>query len=233
MVDRPSEAEVDARLRAYLGAEQRQAELDFPGLARPAPPAGPTRVGNRDGHPVGVLAAVVAVLVFAVLGSRFLGGSSVGITGAPTLTAGANASVPASAPSASLSASPPSASLAPPTQSNAPSARPSLGIVECGQISAAACAKAVALARAGHEAEVAGATRIVVDDTCPPTVVCDRIYPFDSIVVFVTAGADTTGWYAFSVVGKKADTPTDATPWGLPELPAHVVQTLKGPQPTP
>jgi hypothetical protein len=93
--------------------------------------------------------------------------------------------------------------------------------------------KAVALARVGQGAEVAGATRIVVDDTCPPTVVCDRLYPFDSIVVFVTAGADTTGWYAFSVVGKTADTPTDATPWRLSELPAHVVQTLKGPQPTP
>jgi hypothetical protein len=220
MADQPTEPPVDARLRDYLATELHQAELEFPSLARP------TRMKTRDSHPVGILAAAVAVLVFAVIGSRFLGGSSVGIVATPSVGALPSASVAASPPSVSMSAPPPSASAA-------RSVRPAIGIVECGQISAAACVKAVALARAGREAEVAGATRIVVDDTCPPTVVCDRIYPFDSVVVFVTAGADTTGWYAFSVVGKKADTPTDATAWGLPELPAHVVQTLQGPQPTP
>lgn len=88
------------------------------------------------------------------------------------------------------------------------------------------------MARAGHEAEVAGATRIVVDDICSPTVICDRLYPFDSVVVFVTAGADTTGWYAFNVVGLEYNAPTKAEPW-LGDLPAHVVQRLLEPQPTP
>ncbi len=218
MADRPSEPEVDARLRDYLATELRQAELDFPKLVPR------DRLAARRPIPIGVLAAV-AILMFAVLASRFLGGSSVGIVGAPTVATLPSASVAASAPPASMSARPPSASAA-------PSARPAIEVVDCGQISAAACAKAVALARAGHEAEVAGAAWIVVDDTCPPTVACDRLYPFDSVVVFVTAGADTTGWYAFSVVGNEYNVPTQATPW-VGELPAHVVQRLREPQPTP
>ena len=94
------------------------------------------------------------------------------------------------------------------------------------------CAKAIALARAGHEAEVAGATRIVVDDTCPPPALCDRLYPFDSIVVFVTGGADTTGWYAFHVFGLKDNVPTKAARWPT-EPPAHIVQRLRELDPIP
>lgn len=105
-------------------------------------------------------------------------------------------------------------------------------IAECTRISAAACTKAIALARKGDEGYLASATRIVVDDTCPPPSLCDRKYPFDAVVVFVTAGADTTGWYSFHVYGLEDDMPTTAEPW-VPDLPAHVVARLREPQPTP
>jgi hypothetical protein len=64
-----------------------------------------------------------------------------------------------------------------------------------------------------------------MDDTCAPTVACDRKYPFDSIVVFVTAGGDTTGWYAFSVVGLVDNTPTTVKPW-IGDIPDHVLRAL-------
>jgi hypothetical protein len=127
-------------------------------------------------------------------------------------------------------------SVAPSAPSSTPpataSAEPALSaMVDCGRISDAACAQAIALARAGHEAEVVGATRVVVDDECAPEVICDRMYPFDSIVVFVTAGADTTGWYVFHVFGL-GDVPTGSEPW-QGEIPAHVVARLREPQPAP
>lgn len=102
---------------------------------------------------------------------------------------------------------------------------------DCGRIPAAACARAIDLARAGNEADLIGATRIVVDDTCPPDFLCDRQFPFDAIVVFVTAGGDTTGWYAFHVFGRDAMAPTDAERW-QGDIPGHVVERLRAPQPS-
>jgi len=67
---------------------------------------------------------------------------------------------------------------------------------------------------------------IVVDDVCAPTVLCDRLYPFDSLVVFVTAGADTTGWYGFEVTGLKDDAPTNAKPKQDQGWPQHIVDLV-------
>ncbi len=120
-----------------------------------------------------------------------------------------------------------------PSPTPAPRASAAPGVlVDCGRISPEACATAIDLVRAGHEAEVAAATRIVMDDTCPPMVICDRRYPFDSIVVFVTAGGETTGWYAFSVVGLVPNIPTTVEPW-VGEIPSQVLENLREPQPAP
>ena len=105
-------------------------------------------------------------------------------------------------------------------------------LIDCGRVSAVACATVIDLVRAGHHVEVAGATRIVMDDTCPPPAVCDRKYPFDSIVVFVTAGGDTTGWYAYSVVGLEYATPTTVRSW-VGDIPAHVLMKLHESSPAP
>jgi hypothetical protein len=128
--------------------------------------------------------------------------------GSPAPTAGPRESV-ASAPAVSTGPSPDPA-------------------VDCGRLVVTACEQAIALARVGHESELAAATRIVADDSCPPSVLCDRLHPFDSIVVFVTAGADTTGWYSFHVTGLEDSVPTKVEPW-LSDLPAHIIQRLTVP----
>jgi hypothetical protein len=124
------------------------------------------------------------------------------------------------------SAGPSPAPTAPqPSASAAPSGIPPATVVDCGRISSDACAEAIALARDGHEDEVSGATVIVVDDTCPPDSVCDRKYPFDSIVVFA-AGGDTTGWYAFHVFGRRDGVPTTAERW-QPQMPDRIVERIR------
>lgn len=182
-------------------------------------PGSPSNPPKPD--PVPVYGEDLATLVgHMVPGVGFVALGSTGIPTGPSVSVG-----PSVAPSPPFSALPASAAAA-------PSGMSLPAIADCGRISSAACAQAIALARAGHEAEVAGATRIVVDDTCSPNAVCDRLYPFDSVVVFVTAGADSTGWYAFHVFGLEDSAPTTAEPWPG-ELPAHVVQRLREPQPTP
>ena len=109
-----------------------------------------------------------------------------------------------------------------PTPSVAPSSDPA---VDCGRLVIVACEQAIALARVGRESELATTSRIVADDSCAPSVDCDRLYPFDTIVVFVTAGADTTGWYSFHVTGLEYSVPTKAEPW-LSDLPAHLIERL-------
>ena len=107
-------------------------------------------------------------------------------------------------------------------------AEPSSGvpIVVCGRIDPIACETAIGLARAaaGPEEDV-GTFPVVVDDLCPPPSVCDRKYAFDSLVTFVTAGQDTTGWYAYEVTGLEPDTPTHATRW-IDQFPPHIVSLV-------
>ena len=97
---------------------------------------------------------------------------------------------------------------------------------DCGRIAPAACERAIELARVGNEADLVGTTLIVVDDICAPEVMCDRRFPFDSMVVFVTAGGNATGWYAFHAFGRDASMPTDAEPWP-DEIPRHVVDRIR------
>ena len=96
----------------------------------------------------------------------------------------------------------------------------------------AACQQAIALARSGNEADIAGATLIVVDDTCPPATECDPHLPFDAIVVFVTAGGDTTGWYAYHVVATDTGVPEKAERWE-DEIPQHIVDRIRAALATP
>jgi hypothetical protein len=98
-------------------------------------------------------------------------------------------------------------------------------MADCGRIGRVGCEAAIALARAGNEADIVGTTLIVVDDICAPDVLCDREFPFDAVVVFVTAGGDTTGWYGFHVVGA-GDLPTRAERWE-DEFPGHIVDRIR------
>jgi hypothetical protein len=71
-----------------------------------------------------------------------------------------------------------------------------------------------------------------MDDTCPPKALCDRFFPFDSMVVFVTAGGDTTGWYAYHVTGTDARVPEKAERW-QDEIPRHIVDRIRAALATP
>jgi hypothetical protein len=178
--------------------------------------------------PVGLLfVAVAGVAVLAI--ARSVGGGS-GQVGAESSPSAAVVSV---APSSSAVSAPPATEMPVPydSESPGPSAIAVGGNGDCGRISPAACARAIALARKGHEPEVAGASRIVVDDACSRDSMCDRMYPFDSVVVFVTAGGDTTGWYAYEVQGLEYDKPTKVQRWDG-EIPTWVVEQLRAPQPS-
>ena len=182
--------------------------------------------------PVGLLFVAVAVIAVVAI-ARWLG-STAASPGAeaspsdPSASATPAVSAAAAAPSASPETPVPTVSA-----TTAPSATPPPANGDCGRISTKACAKAIAVARKGHEADVAEASRIVVDDACPPTSVCDRKYPFDAFVVFVTAGGDSTGWYYGEVVGLQDGQPTKVRSWQGDQLPAHIVEQLRAPQPTP
>ncbi len=133
-------------------------------------------------------------------------------------------------PGATVSGTP--ASPVPPASAG-PSGSPRPPGMDCGRIPADPCLQAIALARAVYEDEVAtAATRIVVDDTCPLDSVCDRMYPFDAIVVFADDGGDTTGWWAYRVYGTDQDTPTTVDRW-IEQIPAHLVQRIREMQPRP
>ena len=154
-----------------------------------------TALGRHPNVLIGILLAAVVVLAFVAL---------IGL-GAP----------PATSPSASVafaSVAPPPRPAEAPVGVAEPGNGPA-GFVDCGRIPADACAESIALARAGNEAALIDTTHIVVDDICAPEVECDRQYRFDSLVVFVTAGADFTGWRAFHAFGLDARMPTDAEPW--------------------
>lgn len=184
-----------------------------------------TALGRHPNVLIGVLLAAVVVLAFVAL---------VGLGAPPAASPSASVASASFPPSPS---SPAPSSLAPLPAESAP-AGPAASEIEpgvfadCGPISADACALAIELARAGNEADLIGTTLIVVDDICAPEVMCDRMFAFDSIVVFVTAGGDTTGWYAYQVVGLDAKVPTQAERW-QDEIPAHIVDRIRAALPTP
>lgn len=97
--------------------------------------------------------------------------------------------------------------------------------VTCGRIPADSCDRAIDLVRDGHQSEVVHASAIVVDDVCPPTVICDRLYPFDSIVVIVAAEGVLGDPLTLRVFG--TDGPESVRAW-QGGLPRHVVLLLPG-----
>ena len=113
---------------------------------------------------------------------------------------------------------------APPGVSPSPPALPG-PTLDCGRITMDVCERAVAIAQAAHEADVRGATTIVVDDDCASLPKgCGHTEPFDAVVAFI-AGHDTTGWYAYEVTGPDASNPTAAGSLNL-GVPDTIVQRL-------
>ena len=99
-------------------------------------------------------------------------------------------SIPVTSPSQTVERAPRSTT---PTVASSPT-------VVC-RLAADACTEAIGLVRESDPLDVARAQAIVVADVCPPTVACDRLYPFDSLVVLVPIARPREITIAFEVTG--------------------------------
>ncbi len=188
-----------------------------------------TAFGRRQTLLIGLLIAlVVALLIVAVtqLGAP--------VTPVPNGAIGGAKPVPLVAPTPTPTPPPvPSVVEGPVAQESPSTFEIEPGVVaDCGRIDRLVCEQAVTLARAGDEGDLVGTTLIVVDDSCAPATECDPHLPIDALVVFVTAGGDTTGWYAYRVVGTDAAKPEKAERW-QDEVPAHIVDRIRAALATP
>lgn len=84
------------------------------------------------------------------------------------------------------------------------------------------CDKAIELVRAVNPADLAAADTIVIADVCPPDVLCDRLWAFDSFVVLIQAGSVLAAYEVTGVSGPEAVRPV-AGP-----LPPHIVALVRG-----
>ena len=97
--------------------------------------------------------------------------------------------------------------------------------VTCTGITAESCQKAIGLVRDTYPLEVAEALAILVVDVCPPTVACDRLYPFDSIVVLVPRAGASWAQVALRVVGQGDPERVEAWSGALPQHIAALLPT--------
>ena len=134
---------------------------------------------------------------------------------AMSLAACANTLPISPAPSTPVASPTPTAVVVPPSAT--PTVAPSPAIT-C-RLSAEACAKAISLVRQIDPLDVAQAHAIVVADVCPPSVACDRLHPFDSLVVLVPLAQARATAVAFEVTG--TDGPERVAAFSR-ALPAHI-----------
>jgi hypothetical protein len=134
-----------------------------------------------------------------------------------TLTLAACSNTPPIGPAPSVPVTSPTQTPVVAPASASPTVAPSPAIT-C-RLSADACAKAIGLVRQSHPLDVAQAHAIVVADVCPPSVVCDRLYPFDSLVVLVPLAQARAAAIAFEVTGING--PERVEPFSQ-ALPAHI-----------
>jgi hypothetical protein len=86
------------------------------------------------------------------------------------------------------------------------------------------CQQTLAVVRKVAPAVVSQASSIVIADTCPPPAVCDRLYPFDSLVVLIRPSGIPGGNITFEVTG--TDGPERADEISGP-IPAHIAAMVK------
>jgi hypothetical protein len=86
------------------------------------------------------------------------------------------------------------------------------------------CEAMVALVASTFPAEVAAASRILVVDTCPPEVTCDRAFMHDAVVALLQDDEGPAEAFVFHVFGPMGG-PLNLEPWGEP-LPEHVAALI-------
>jgi hypothetical protein len=91
----------------------------------------------------------------------------------------------------------------------------------CGRIAPVDCQSSIELVRGSDPVRVAAAEAIVVDDTCPPAALCDRLNPFEVLVMLVSGDGITAGFMVFGRDGPEQV----ALGWPDP-LPAHIAAAV-------
>jgi hypothetical protein len=99
-------------------------------------------------------------------------------------------------------------------------------VIVCGRLDPDPCHAAIELVRQADPKRVEAATAIVVDDVCAPTVLCDRLYPFDALVVLVASSGGPTESHVYQVVGLDYQ-PERVEAWAGP-VPAHITALVQG-----
>jgi hypothetical protein len=85
------------------------------------------------------------------------------------------------------------------------------------------CGRIVTRVEATHPDETHAASRILVADTCPPRLACDREFLYDAVVLLVPAAGEQTGvaLHAYGHQGQQISVEAWAGP-----LPQHVTYLL-------
>jgi hypothetical protein len=165
---------------------------------RPAP--------RRAGIPIGWSAAAIVVTAVALI-------TLIGVAG-PLGTAGPGPtrSEPTTPASGLGSQSAPPVATVP--------------VIVCGRLDPDPCHAAIELVRQAEPERVEAAAAIVVDDLCAPTVLCDRLYPFDVLVLLVSSSGVLAESHAYQVVGLDYQ-PERVEAWEGP-IPAHIAALVQG-----
>jgi hypothetical protein len=87
------------------------------------------------------------------------------------------------------------------------------------------CQEMFETVRGRFPAEVATASRIVIADTCPPRVLCDRATLYSAAAVVVPGDGDLDRLLALHVFGHQGQA-LDVEPWRFGPLPNHVANLL-------
>jgi hypothetical protein len=122
----------------------------------------------------------------------------------------------------------PATATATPTPGRAADLAP---VVRCMHLGLEDCEGAVAIAREARPEAWDEALLVIVDDTCTPGADCDRLFPFDAVVVFVTQPGSLVGSTAVGVVGGTG--PEELNPYGgtVPGWVAEAVEAGLRPAP--
>jgi hypothetical protein len=99
-------------------------------------------------------------------------------------------------------------------------------VIVCGRLDTDPCHAAIELVRQVDLKRVEAATAIVVDDVCAPTILCDRLYPFDALVVLVSSSGAPAESHAYQVVGLDYQ-PERVEAWEGP-IPPHIAALVQG-----
>ncbi len=114
-----------------------------------------------------------------------------------------------------------------PTASPSPAPLPAVGCVGVPDTEPNVCENMVALVQQTHPNEVSEASRILVADTCPAQVLCDRQFLYDAVVLVVPAAGDPAKALRLRVFGHQGQ-PLSIEAWSGP-LPEHVASLLAQP----